>query len=150
MEMHAAALPPVNGTYTEGDRQHARFNEYMRYRVSCGNNLIRADGFRDWLACVEREADSDRWAKHARYPEFLAWCRETKSGRASARCWAAFQQRSFIGLTAAVSKFPSLCRPGLRSPAEIGKGPPHGAVGNGGGEDATDNRHNGRQALCVW
>lgn len=80
MHMSAAAFPPIHGEITDQDRTHPRFAEYSRWRASMSRQLVRADGFKDWLYQQEQNEMRDRWAAHESYPDFLAWMRETKAG----------------------------------------------------------------------
>lgn len=80
MDMHKAALPPQHGPVTAEDRRHPRYPEYSRHRAAMAALLVEAPGFKDWLRQSEAEAVRDEWAKHPRYPEFLAWMRKTKGG----------------------------------------------------------------------
>ena len=81
MDMSAAALPPRSGIALPRDRQHPLFPLYEQHRASCQRLMIDASDFRDWLSCYERELESDNAAKHPRFGEFQAWCREVQSGR---------------------------------------------------------------------
>lgn len=81
MDMSAAALPPRSGTYLPTDMQHPLFPLYREHRSSCQRLMIDSSDFRDWLFQYERNLQSDNAAKHPRFAEFQAWCRETQSGR---------------------------------------------------------------------
>lgn len=80
MDMSAAALPPRLGHYSEKDRQHPRFNEYMAYRQGMIRLMVDCSAFSDWLYQVEGQEFRDNWAKHPEYPNFLAWMRATQAG----------------------------------------------------------------------
>lgn len=81
MDMSAAALPPRSGYYTRENEKHPLFPLYRQHLSSCARLMIDASDFKDWLFQYERNLESDNAAAHPEYPAFLAWCRETRSGR---------------------------------------------------------------------
>lgn len=80
MDMHKAALPPRSGSYTKSNEQHPLFPLYREHLSSCARLMVDASDFEDWLYQHNHNVESDAWAKRPEYPEFLAWCREVKSG----------------------------------------------------------------------
>jgi hypothetical protein len=80
MNMSKACEAPRQPPISEKDRQHPDFARYMAYRAGCNSLLVECSRFDDWLAQDAAQAKSEQWAQHARYPEFLAWMRETRGG----------------------------------------------------------------------
>ena len=80
MNMSQAALPPRQPSITERDRAHPQFRAYQAYCSSMSTQLVEASAFSDWLHQQEQHAASDQAATDTRYPEFLAWMRQTKAG----------------------------------------------------------------------
>lgn len=85
MDMSKAALPAISGTATKADETHPLYNEWRKAEASNRRNLINGQNFKDWLYQREQNANRDDWAKHAQYPAFLVWMRETKAGGRNCR-----------------------------------------------------------------
>lgn len=80
MDMSAAALPPIQPRISDADRANPLFPEYQRHRSFCDRQMIDAPRFTDWLRQREQGQVRDDWARHPRYPEFLAWMRSEQGG----------------------------------------------------------------------
>lgn len=80
MDMHAAALPPIQPPVRDEDRSHPLFTKWQSYRSWCSMKLVQADDFRSWLGQVRRQEEDEGWVKHYRYPEFLKWMRYNQGG----------------------------------------------------------------------
>lgn len=80
MDMSGAALPPITGRSTEGDRAHPLYREWRAAEANNARLMIDGQNFKDWLYQRERQQVSDDWAKHSQYPAFVAWMRENKGG----------------------------------------------------------------------
>lgn len=80
MNMSKAALPPIQPHVSDADRAHYLFPVYQAYRNAMSVRLVEADSFATWLASRESEAIAAQWHRHAAYPAFLAWMRETQAG----------------------------------------------------------------------
>jgi hypothetical protein len=80
MDMHAAALPPRSGSYTKHDEAHPLFPLYRQHLSSCARLMIDASDFQDWIYQHNRQVEDEAAARHPRFAEFQAWCREVKAG----------------------------------------------------------------------
>ena len=80
MDMSAAALPAHSGRASAADRAHPLYNEWRKAESFAQRQMIDGQDFKNWLYQREQAAYRDDWAKHAQYPAFLSWMRETKAG----------------------------------------------------------------------
>ena len=80
MDISPAAQPPIQPPVSDKDREHPRWRQYEAHRNFCIQKMITANSFEGWLYQHEAEKRSTAWSKHERYPEFLAWMRETQAG----------------------------------------------------------------------
>lgn len=87
MDMSKAALPPRHAPIMDVDRQHPRFNEYMRWRTSLANQLVEAGSFKDWLYQEEMFAESQKIVNHPRHKEWCNWLRNNVNCKPQKHVW---------------------------------------------------------------
>ena len=80
MDMHAAALPPIQPAIFPKDRAHPLFAEYQHYRSAMSARLLEADSFDAWLFQRERNQRDDALEAHPRFREYQQWMRDTQGG----------------------------------------------------------------------
>lgn len=81
MDMSPAALPPIQPSWPKGQDTHPLMQSYRQHRAFCAQKMIQATSWDDFLAQHETQLKNEVAAAHPQYEEFLAWCREVKSGR---------------------------------------------------------------------
>jgi hypothetical protein len=80
-DMSPAALPPRQPPIRAKDREHPLFPAYMQHRNGMANKLVEALSFDGFVYQHNREQAEVPFLQHPRRAEFVAWCRQTQSGR---------------------------------------------------------------------
>jgi len=80
MTISAAALPPIQPALPKGIEAHPLFPLYEQHRTFCSNSLIQAQDWEGFLYQYEQNLITENAMKDPSYPEFLAWCKEARSG----------------------------------------------------------------------